>query len=409
MSEEKIALGQEKHVSFRNLVNLPSTTYGAFGLYRYPAKFIPHVVAFILEKYAKSGMSIFDPFAGYGTVGTVSRLYGCNYEMWDLNPIIETLHSITLLEPLDIDISKTIESLKSSNEVFLPKWSRFDYWFADEFVNVLTKAWGYYHSIESPETRLLLTIPLLKVSRYFSFDDMGRMKLSSSPKSKKRVKKLLEDDWKSIFYRMLSSEIELILKRLKEYQTLTPKRTKALVRGGIDTFSTKLAAEKDILITSPPYLQSQEYIRQAKMDLYWLGYDDREIQRLSKLEIPYRAVEAMEIISPTFLSIRMNIEEDHIRRIYDQYFHAVVGSLTHFQEKVNSYLMLFVGRSSMRGQPVPIDRILAEHFTAMGWTHEITLIDTIVARRMFSYRKNPATDIEDDRTSSEYLVILRRP
>ena len=42
-----------ENVSFRNLVNIPSTTHATFGLYRYPAKFIPHVVAYILENYAK--------------------------------------------------------------------------------------------------------------------------------------------------------------------------------------------------------------------------------------------------------------------------------------------------------------------------------------------------------------------
>ena len=71
-----------KKVSFRNLVkSIPSTTYATFALYRYPAKFIPQVVAYVLKRYARPGMTVFDPFAGYGTVGIVARLYGCNYEL----------------------------------------------------------------------------------------------------------------------------------------------------------------------------------------------------------------------------------------------------------------------------------------------------------------------------------------
>lgn len=410
MSKSERMLGEEREVVFRELVNLPSTTYGTFGLYRYPAKFIPHIVAYILEKYGQSGMKVFDPFAGYGTVGTVARIYNHDYEMWDLNPIIELLHKVTLLEPKEIDVLKLIKSIRTSTEEFVPRWSRFEYWFTPEFIPLLTGAWGHYHAIDDDDyIKLLLTIPLLKVSRNFSFDDMGRMKLSKSPKSKNRIQNLLSKDWESKFYKSLTSEIKLIIRRLNEYQTLSPKITTAKVRGGIDTLGTNLTEEKDILITSPPYLQSQEYIRQAKMDLYWLGYNDQEIRHLSRLEIPYRQVDAVQINSDTFSSIRKGIEEEHIRKIYDQYFHGVVGSLSRVQEKVRSYLMLFVGRSSMRGKPVPIDRILAEHFISIGWKHEATLIDKIVARRMFSYQKNPATDIEDDRTSSEYLVVLRRP
>jgi|GEM_PF-6913079 len=74
---------------FRNTIpEIPSTTYGTFAIYKYPAKFIPQVIAYVLKKYAKPGMKIFDPFAGYGTMGVVSRVYGYDYELWDLNPII---------------------------------------------------------------------------------------------------------------------------------------------------------------------------------------------------------------------------------------------------------------------------------------------------------------------------------
>jgi dTDP-D-glucose 4,6-dehydratase len=44
--------GKTKKVSFRKTIELPSTTYATFGLYRYPAKFIPHVIAYTLKNYA---------------------------------------------------------------------------------------------------------------------------------------------------------------------------------------------------------------------------------------------------------------------------------------------------------------------------------------------------------------------
>ncbi|MDH4212776.1 MAG: hypothetical protein OEV85_02545 [Candidatus Thorarchaeota archaeon] len=71
MSDSEYSLGPEKEVVFWELVNLPSTTYGTFGLYRQSAKFIPHVVVVVLENYDKQGMNVFDPFARDGTVGTL--------------------------------------------------------------------------------------------------------------------------------------------------------------------------------------------------------------------------------------------------------------------------------------------------------------------------------------------------
>lgn len=52
-------------ILFRNTIpEIPSTTYGTFAIYKYPAKFIPQVIAYVLKNYAHSGMKIFDPFAG---------------------------------------------------------------------------------------------------------------------------------------------------------------------------------------------------------------------------------------------------------------------------------------------------------------------------------------------------------
>jgi DNA modification methylase len=69
-----------ENVEFRKAVtNIPSTTFGAFGLYRYPAKFIPQVVSYALDKYGFPGCSVFDPFLGSGTTAIACLSTGRNY------------------------------------------------------------------------------------------------------------------------------------------------------------------------------------------------------------------------------------------------------------------------------------------------------------------------------------------
>ena len=401
----------EKNVLFRRLVkSIPSTTYGTFALYRYPAKFIPHVIAYELEKYASLNTTIFDPFAGYGTAGIVARVYGYNYELWDLNPLLEVFHRVATLEYKPIKVGQILSQMANSKEEFWPKWSRLNYWFAEEFLPMLTRAWGFYHSLEDGYIKDILIIPLLKVTRYFSYDDIQRQKLSKSPKSNRRIESLKSGDWKVRFYILLRNELNKLLRKIEQYQKLSPKHVKCNVKGGIDTLTTQLEKERDILITSPPYLQSHEYIRQAKMDLFWLGYSEMDVRELSKLEIPYRNVGPITIYSETFHEWRDKLKEEkeQIRKVFDNYFWGVLGALTRLQDKITSYLCLFVGRPSLRGESVPIDVIFAEHFTGLGWKHEITLKDKIVARRLFSYKVNPATNKEDKRTQQEYLVVLRK-
>lgn len=403
---------QETTVTFRKLVpSIPSTTFGTFALYRYPAKFIPQVIAYALDKYANPNMTVFDPFAGYGTVGLVSRIYGCKYELWDLNPLLKTFHAVSTLELNSLNVSKMdkiLQDMTVSRKKFIPQWSNLDYWFHEDFLTFLSRMWGFYHSLDDEHCKLVLTIPLLKATRYFSYDDSQRQKLSKSKKSQNRVESLLANDWKGKFSRMVADDTGKILKGIKDYHSLSPRPVECVIKAGIDTMFENLEEERDILITSPPYLQSQEYIRQAKMDLFWLGYPEERVKELSKLEIPYRNTQSQPIMSETYLRLRDNLEEQKLRTVFERYFCGVLGALTRLQENTSSYLFLFVGRASMRGNPIPLDTIFAEHFTALGWIHEATLVDSIVARRLFAYSKNPATGLKDSRTPTENLVILRR-
>ena len=207
---------------------------------------------------------------------------------------------------------------------------------------------------------------------------------------------------------MLDKEITKVAKGIQEYQNLHPQDTKAVIRSGVNTMKEELKENKDILITSPPYLQSQEYIRQAKLNLFWLGYPEKKVKEIGKLEIPYCNVEPTEIYSKTFLECEKRIKEEHVRKIYDKYFWGILGTLTRLQENINSRMFLFVGHTSARGRTVPIDKIFIEHLTNFGWKHEKTLIDTIVSRRLFAYKVNPASGIKDARTTVENLVILKR-
>ena len=97
---------------------IPSTTYATFGLYKYPAKFIPQVIAYALTSYGRPGMSVIDPFAGYGTVGTVARLCGNDYELWGLNPLLKYLHSVAIMHPIEIDSNALVRNIRYTEDLF---------------------------------------------------------------------------------------------------------------------------------------------------------------------------------------------------------------------------------------------------------------------------------------------------
>ncbi|MFN3466807.1 MAG: hypothetical protein ACK4WF_03795 [Candidatus Brocadiales bacterium] len=395
-------------ILFRHTVpEIPSTTFASFSIYKYPAKFIPQVVAYILKEYAKPGMKVFDPFAGYGTVGIVSRVYGCDYELWDLNPIINVIHDTAVIKLDSVNVSKLVRNIKHSRKEFIPQWSNLEYWFPKEFLPVLFKAWGFVHSLPD-EAKYAVLIPLLKTTRYFSYSDEKVHKLYKSKHSKVKVERELECDWESKFYSVLERKILVLLNRTKEYHSLYPKTVKYQIKSGIDVLETNLHKEVNILITSPPYLQAQEYIRSTKLELFWLGYEESFIKELSKREIPYRQVNEIKIYSEKYYELRERIKEDHLRELYDKYFHAILKSFSTLGEKVKNRMFIFVGPAKIRTTPIPIDDIVIEHMKRFGWEHEITYIDKIVSRAMFESYVNPASRLNDKRMQTEHLVVLRK-
>ena len=402
-------IGGKQSVVFRDLIpEIPSTTYGTFGLYKYPAKFIPQVIAYALSAFGQPGMSVIDPFAGYGTVGPVARLFGNNYELWDLNPLLKHLHSVAIMQPIETDVETLVKNISTCTNAFFPLWENISYWYPEQFLPILYKAWGFYHTLKNSELEKLLLIPLLKTTRYFSYNDEKRQKLSRSPLANNRIDKLIHQDWEQVFYTMIFKGVKQVLNKLIEYRSLNPENVEYTVRAGVDSSTTKLEVSRDILITSPPYLQAQEYIRATKMDLYWLGYKEEYIKELGKKEFPYQDVQKFPIKSKTYYDCLENIKEPKMIKVYERYFYGILRTLTQLQEHITNKLLLFVGPATIRTVPIPIDRIFTEHFESLGWKHEVTLIDTIVSRGMFFYKLNPATGKKDIRMSTEHLVVLSR-
>ncbi len=397
-----------QEILFRKTSAIPSSGFGLFSLYKYPAKFIPQVPAFVMEKYAKKGMRVFDPFAGFGTVGFTARLYGLDYELWDLNPLLSFLHPLCEIKPKPLDKS-LIEKIKAHPQEFLPNWKNLLYWHPEEFLSMLSKAWSFYHQAADQYSKRLLLVPLLKLTKYFSYTDEKLHKLYKSKHAKKKVERLLKDDYQGLFYNLLEKELEKTLQKLSEYQTLSPQKVQSVVQAGVDVLEEDLKEYANILITSPPYLQAQEYIRSTKLELFWLGLEKEFIQSLSRKEIPYREVPAIEVFSETYHAYRKAIEERHLLRLYDRYFFAILSALDRLSQKVSDYMFVFVGPAKVRGQNIPIHEVIVQHLTAKGnWVHEKTYIDKIVSRVMFRAEKNPATGLEDQRMDKEFLVVLKR-
>ena len=398
-------------ISFRELVpEIKDTGYLTHGIFYYPAKFIPHVVRYALESFTNEGDWVVDPFAGSGTVGVEAYLCKRNAFLLDLNPLLDYMIPLkvrTEKERLREDcLSQMLDGLEKSKDHFTPAWSNLTYWYPPEMLEVLRRYWGFIKNSERNTYTAIIESTLLKASKHFSYAEHRTPKLFRSKSKRKYIEELLQTDWTEKLKRMIRSHSLETLRSLNDFATFTSHHNSCVeFKGGVDSSYFSLHREFDALITSPPYLQAQEYMRTVKMELFWLGYNDEEIRKLSRLEIPYRKADRL-IETPTLEKIRTELTRADLVKLLDSYFCHTINALENAmnQLKANGTACIFIGNPLIDGIKVEIWRILMEYFTDNGYSFENLYEDRIKNRQLFGTRKNK----NPDGMKSEFLLILRK-
>lgn len=398
-------------VSFRELVpEIRDTGYLTHAIFAYPAKFIPQVVRYAIDTFTKAGDWIVDTFAGSGTVGVEAYLCKRNAVLLDLNPLLNHLMPMKVYrenEPLREErLCQKLDDMAQSTESFLPTWANITYWYPAAMLEVLSHYWGFIKAEGDCIYARIIESALLKASKHFSYAEHRTPKLARSKSKLRAIEALLQEDWQARLKATVNSHSLKTLKRLNQFLSVTPQHDNRVeCYGGVDSSYHHIQRECDALITSPPYLQAQEYIRSTKMELFWLGYCEEEIRALSRLEIPYRKAERI-IHTPTLENIRAALTRPELRKRLDSYFCHTLNALENAMNclKPGAPACIFVGNPKIDGIEVEIWRIVMEYFSERDWNFEEVYEDRIQTRKLFGARKNK----NPDGMKSEYLLVLRK-
>lgn len=400
-------------VSFRNLIpKIKSTTYLTHSIYSYPAKFIPQVVRYCIDKYTEKGGFVIDPFAGSGTAAVEAYLCNRDSFLLDINPILNYLIPVKVYtgkEKLSFEeLNYRIDHMWCNDTTYLPDWPTVEDWYPPAILDKLSRYWGWVKSQERDIYTLILESALIKITKSFSYADDSVPKLFRSKSKKARVNELVLTDWERKMDEKLTSVCYKTVKSINEFIEVS-KNSNAQVtyHGGVDStiYDYKNVRPFDLLITSPPYLQAQEYIRSSKMELFWLGYNDKDIKEFTKLEIPYRPP-SRTIHTGTLDNLRSLLDRKDLINTLDSYFSLTINALECAMNnmKNESISCIFIGNPTIDGNTVEIWRIFKEYFEEFNYTTLDVFEDVIKGRQLFGYRKNK----NPDGMKSEFLLVLKK-
>ncbi len=410
-------LGSKKQipveVSFRNIVpEIKDTTYLTHSVYYYPAKFIPQVIRFCIKEFTIENDWIIDPFAGSGSVGLESFLTKRNSVLLDLNYLLKFIIPIKIYKGkadfTESELFKYISTIQKEKETFIPDYKNIRYWYPDEIFEVLSRYWSGLHKLNDSIYKWIIQAALVRISKQFSLAEHRTPKLFKSKFKKKFISDLLKINWKKELDNKLISFSRKYYESVRQLIALT-KNFDYDVKyfAGVDSSKFKLEEniKFDALITSPPYLQAQEYLRTSKLDLFWLGCSENKIKELSRLEIPYRKAERL-IETETLEKVRNQLKNKNLINLLNSYFDHTIAALENNIKSIkdNGKICIFIGNPLIDGIEIETWRILTEYFTNRGLDFEIVFDDKIKTRQLFGSRKNK----NPNGMQSEFLLVLSK-
>ena len=173
---------------FREESRSRSRVYGLFSLFRYPSRMIPEVVEWFLSRWGVSGGRVFDPFAGYGTVGYVAAQRGMPATLWDINPMTAVAVR-AVFDSVPLPTARDVERVMAAIAMCPTEWSPcgsawLAFWHPSGAHRMLRQMWGYYHHHASVWERAWLALPFVSHTVRYSFKDAPSYKLHRSKRAR---------------------------------------------------------------------------------------------------------------------------------------------------------------------------------------------------------------------------------
>ncbi len=252
-----------------------NTGYLMHKIHSYPARFIPQIPRRAITRWSAVGNTILDPFCGCGTTLLEAALLGRNSVGVDNNPVATLISraktrkyqakDIRVLTRFVSGIEAKFSSMRPGppNSLLLnaPRYDSLYRWFDQKAVlelewlrsNIQTLPYG----------------PKLMAMSAFSFIVLSTSRQSSDTRytitDRKYVKGLATKRW--------VSKMKSAIERASDTSRMMRKSSHKVILGDSRTMPSISDRSIDLIVTSPPYLNTYDYHKYHRHRMHWIGGD----------------------------------------------------------------------------------------------------------------------------------------
>nr|ABZ09104.1 putative DNA methylase [uncultured marine crenarchaeote HF4000_APKG6D9] len=385
----------------------PNKNRPVHNWFNYTQGFSKNLIDFCLDLTIKKPRFVFDPFSGVGTTSLSCLEHGIKSTGIDISPLAVFISNVKLDWPYDIvSIKKDLEKIKIGKKKIkndLINKALFERSFSEENLEKILQIRESVNGLENKQNRGLFLLALISIMekssnirkhgahyRFINNDNAGvKVKhdpVNVEPAFKQKIESFLHD----------ISLLENLpnFKKSKQNQTYVDDAR---------TF-TKIK-NFDTVITSPPYLNRDNYIAQSKLELFLLNLLDSfdDYRKLTKKTLRSH-VEADVKFNSNFYPDYLSSLHDRVKEMkpsyptipdmvvgYFQDLHMVLNQIKK-NMAINTKLFFVLGNVRYAGIVIPVDTIFAHMAEDLGFNVEKILITRFKGnspQQMTKYGKIP--------------------
>lgn len=409
-----LATSKKTLVNFRQICGDYYRDYYTNLIHSYPAKMYGAIAQSLLYVYAKRGDTILDPYCGTGTVLMQSCLNGMNSIGIDINPIACLITEVKTTRLNTSKLKKEAEKLLSrisatDDEVETPSFPNIDFWFEKNIQVDLARIITEIKKISNKKYKNFFLICLSSVIRKVSNADP---EIKPPVKTKRMIESIKKGERADVVWEFQIA-VNNNIERLEKFCEDSDKSVETKVINDdfrdIDIQDNSI----DLVITSPPYIGSQKYVRSTRLENLWLNLSDSNSLR----EIDHKTLGTENIYSSEIKIDKLGIsyadkligkinkkDEERAYLVY-KYFSDMEFSIQKISKilKKDKYIILVIGDNTIRGSYIPTHRILSDILVRNGFVKDRILKDRIKYRG-FMKKRNQTAGIID----YEWILIFRK-
>jgi len=331
----------------------------------------------------------------------------------DINPVAALTAKVKTTAIRKEVLEEELESITDlfnelkGDEVELPEFQNRDYWFNKRNAQILAKIKDCISAISDRDIADFYKVVFSSIIKDSSNAD-PRIYVPVLPRAEYRVD--VPDPW-----HLFIAKARKNIKSLGEFsKTISnPKTSCDVYCEDIMDFEVDLP-NVDLVISSPPYISAQKYVRSTRLEAYWLGYDKNKQLETNKKSIGTEMVSKRYIAEMHCTGLR---DLDCIlRKIYEKNRERAGVTSKYFIEmktvlkKIFSMLgpkgifVLVVGSNTVVNYKLKTFKFLMDMCEVVGFSVERIMIDRIISRGLMTRRNKTAGMIDH-----EYVIQMRKP